>query len=64
MEFRPFVSVRGHPNLYWSDCGSKFIEAQEYLREEMQNWVIPKVQGLLSEEFTHMRATRIKLMSC
>ena len=53
MEFRRFVSVRGHPNVCWSDCGSNFIEAKEYLREEMQNGVIPKIQGLLSEEFTN-----------
>ena len=53
MEFRRFVSVRGHPNVSWSDCGSNFIEAQGYLGEEMQNWVIPKIQDLLSEEFTN-----------
>ena len=51
MAFRRFTCLRGHPNVCWSDCGSNFIGAQEYLREVMQNWDIPKIQSTLSEEF-------------
>ena len=38
-------------NVCWSDRGSNFVGAQEYLREVMQNWEIPKIQSILSEEF-------------
>ena len=51
MAFRRFACLRGHPNVCWSDRGSNFVGAQEYLREVMQNWQIPKIQSILSEEF-------------
>ena len=74
MAFRRFACLRGHPNVCWSDQGSNFVGAQEYLREVMQNWVIPKIQSTLSEEFvcdfewqysgtSHMQATRTGLSS-
>ena len=46
-----FACLHGHPNLCWSDCGSNFVGAQEYLREAMQDWDIPKIQSAISEEF-------------
>jgi len=51
MAFRRFACLRGHPNVCWSDCGSNFVGAQEYLREVMQGWDIPKIQSTVSEEF-------------
>ena len=41
--FRRFACLHGHPNVCWSDCGSNFVGAQEYLREVMQDWDIPKI---------------------
>ena len=51
MAFRRFACLRGHPNVCWSDRGFNFVGAQEYQREVMQNWEIPKIQSILSEEF-------------
>ena len=51
MAFSRFACLRGHPKVCWSDRGSNFVGAQNYLREVMQNWEIPKVQSTLSEEF-------------
>ena len=51
MAFRRFTCLHGHPNICWSDCGSNFVGAQEYLREVMQDWDIPKIQSAISEEF-------------
>ena len=51
MAFRRFACLHGHQHLCWSDRGSNFVGAQEYLREVMQNWEIPKIQSILSEEF-------------
>ena len=48
--FRRFACLRGHPNVCWSDRGSNFVGAQEYLREVMQNLEIPKIQSTLPEE--------------
>ena len=31
MSFRRFASLRGHPSTCWSDRGSNFVGAQEYL---------------------------------
>ena len=31
--------------------GLQLCRAQEYLREVMQNWIIPRIQNTLSEEF-------------
>ena len=52
MAFRRFACLRGHPNLCWSDCGTNFVGAQEHLREIMREWDVPKIQSILSEEFT------------
>ena len=52
MAFRRFVSLRGHPRVFWSDCGTNFVGAQSYLKEIMQSWDIPKIQGVLCEEFS------------
>ena len=51
MAFRRFACLRGHPNVCWSSCGSNFVGPQEYLREVMQDWDIPKIQSAISEEF-------------
>jgi len=51
MAFCRFACLRGHPNVCWSDCGSNFVGAREYLREVMQGWDIPKIQSTVSEEF-------------
>ena len=52
MEFRRFASLRGHPSNCWSDCGTNFVGAQHYLKELTQDWDIPRIQSVLSEEFT------------
>ena len=51
MAFRRFACLHGHPNVCWSDCGSDFVGAQEYLREVMQDWDVSKIQSAISEEF-------------
>ena len=51
MAYRRLACLRGHSNVCCSDRGSNFVGAQEYLREVMQNWVIPRIQNTLSEEF-------------
>ena len=52
MAFRRFASLRGHPSVCWSDCGTNFVGAQAYLKEVMRNWSIPKIQSDLSEDFS------------
>ena len=52
MAFRRFASLRGHPVNCWSDCGTNFVGAQQYLREVMRDWDIPKIQSVLSNEFS------------
>ena len=52
MAFRRFASLRGHPINCWSDCGTNFVGAQQYLREVMQDWDIPRIQSVLSSEFS------------
>ncbi len=52
LAFRRFASLRGHPSTCWSDCGTNFVGAQSYLDEVMQNWDVPKIQSILSSEFT------------
>ena len=51
MTFRRFASLRGHPSVCWSDCGTNFVGAQAYLQEIMRNWNIPKIESVLSEDF-------------
>lgn len=52
MAFRRFASLRGHPNKCWSDCGTNFVGAQDYLKEIVLNWDIHRIQNVLSEEFS------------
>ena len=51
MAFRRFACIRGNPNICYSDHGTNFVGAQDYLKEIMRNWDIPKIQNVLSEEF-------------
>ena len=51
MAFR-FVSLRGNPNNCWSNCGTDFIGAQPYLKELLKDWDIPRIQSVVSEEFS------------
>lgn len=53
MAFSCFTSLRGHLHVCWSDCGTNFVGAQSYLREIMQRCNIPKIQGVLCEEFAY-----------
>ena len=53
MAFHRFASLRGHPINCWSDCGTKFVGAQQYLREVMQGWDVPRIQSVLSNEFSY-----------
>ncbi|KXJ09321.1 hypothetical protein AC249_AIPGENE1677 [Exaiptasia diaphana] len=43
MAFRRLASLRGHPRMCYSDCGTNFIGAQQYLKEVTQNWDIDKM---------------------
>ena len=52
MAFRRFASLRGHPRVSSSDCETNFVGAQSYLKEIMQSWDIPKIHGVLCEEFS------------
>ena len=47
-----FVSLRGNPNNCWSNCGTDFIGAQPYLKELLKDWDIPRIQSVVSEEFS------------
>ena len=42
MAFRRFASLRGHPINCWSDCGTNFVGAQQYLREECKIGISPE----------------------
>ena len=53
MAFSCFTSLRGHLHVCCSDCGTNFVGAQSYLREIMQRYNIPKIQGVLCEEFPY-----------
>ncbi|KAK3752266.1 hypothetical protein QZH41_002643 [Actinostola sp. cb2023] len=52
MAFRRFASSRGHPSTCWSDCGSNFVGAQEYLEEIKQNWDFERIKNTLTHEFS------------
>ena len=52
MALRRFVSLRGNRNNCWSDCGTDFIGAQHYLKELLKDWDIPRIQSVVSEEFS------------
>ena len=53
MAFSRLASLRGHPINCWSDCGTNFVGAQQYLKEVMQGWDIPRIQSVLSNEFSY-----------
>ena len=53
MALRQFASLRGHPMNFWSDCGTNFVGAQQYLREVMQGWDMPRIQSVLPNEFSY-----------
>ena len=42
MAFRRFASLRGHPRVCWSDCGTNFVVAQSYLKKIMQTGTFPR----------------------
>ena len=42
MAFRRFTSLRGHPRVCWSDCGTNFAVAQSYLKKIMQTGTFPR----------------------
>lgn len=46
MAFRRFASLRGHPKVCYSDCGTNFVGAQNYLND------ISKIQNTLTEDFS------------
>ena len=50
MAFRRFVCLRGHPKLVWSDRGTNFVGAQEYLRDMVHNCNVTKVKSNLTEQ--------------
>ena len=53
MAFHRFAWLEAsHPINCWSDCGTNFVGAQQYLREVMQGWDIPRIQSVLSNEFS------------
>jgi len=52
MAFRRFASLRGYPSNCWSDRGTTFVDAQSYLNEILRGWDIPKIQSVLSGEFS------------
>ena len=50
MAFRRLVSLRGHPLVCWSDCGTNFKGAQSYVAETMKNWNIEQIQNKLAND--------------
>ena len=42
MAFRRIESLKGHPINCWSDCGTNFVGAQQYLREECKIGISPE----------------------
>ena len=50
MAFHHFASLRGHPSVCWSSCGTNFVSAFAYLKEVMRNWNISKIQSVVSED--------------
>ena len=55
MAFCRLALLRGHPINRWSDCGRNFVGAQQYLREVMQGWDIPRMQCLVKQIFMHIQ---------
>lgn len=52
MAFCRFACLRVHPWVCWSDCGTSFVDVQGYLKDNMENWDIPKIQTVLSDDFS------------
>ncbi len=52
MAFRRFASLRGHPLICWSDCGTNFKGAQDYLAGVCRNWDRKKIESVLSNEYS------------
>lgn len=52
MAFRRFVSLRGHPLICWSDCGTNFKGAQSYLAETLKNWDTEQIKTKLANEYS------------
>lgn len=50
MAFRRLVSLRGHPAVCWSDCGTNFKGAQGYIAETTKNWNIKQIMNRLSND--------------
>ena len=50
--FRRFVSLRGNRNNCRADRGTNFIGAQHCLKELLSDWDIPRIQSVVSEEFS------------
>ena len=50
--FRRSACLRGHASTCWSDCGTNFVGAQSYMEEIMREWDIPRIQSILSDEFS------------
>ena len=51
MAFRRFACTRGHPAVCWSDHGTNFVGAQDYLREICKQENITRIQNTVAEEF-------------
>ncbi|XP_068739559.1 uncharacterized protein [Montipora capricornis] len=51
MAFRRFACTRGHPAVCWSDHGTNFVAAQDYLREICKLENITRIQNTVAEEF-------------
>ena len=52
LAFRRFVSLRGHPLVCWSDCGTNFKGAQSYLNEVTKDWDLERIQNVLADNYT------------
>ncbi|XP_020916654.1 uncharacterized protein LOC110254043 [Exaiptasia diaphana] len=52
MAFRRFASLRGQPSTCWSDCGTNFVGAQDYLDEMKKTWNLEKLKSTLAQEFS------------
>ena len=52
MAFRRFVFLRGNPNSCWSDRGTNLIGAEHNLKELLNDWNIPRILNVISEELS------------
>ena len=51
LAFRRFACTRGHPALGWSDLGTKFVGAQQCLKEICKQENITRIQNTVAEDF-------------